>query len=324
MPTNVTPEYKKAEQAFREAKTIDEKIERLQDMISLLPKHKGTDHLYADLKRRMAKLKKQLDASDKKSKSGSSLEITREGAAQVVLLGPPNSGKSSILNALTNSRPTIGNFPFSTQIMQPGMVPYKDIQIQLVDTPPVTSYFMPRHLLSLVRHADAVLLAADLASDNLLEDMEAVFEAFRTRHVQFVADRKNTSKDRVLCRVIGNKVDAPDAAARLELLREMLDNRLEVFTVSCRTGENIQKLPEILYQWLQIVRVYTKAPGEKPDLGRPYTVFAGQTVEDICYLIHKDFIENFRYARMWRAKDDPITVSRTEPVQDGDILELHI
>ncbi|MGQ9616995.1 MAG: GTPase [Spirochaetota bacterium] len=324
MPTNVPPEYKKAEEAFRAAKTIDEKIERLEDMIALLPKHKGTDHLYADLKRRMSTLRKQLEASDKKSRHDSFVEFSREGAAQVILIGPPNSGKSSLLKMLTNAHPEIGNYPFTTVRMQPGMVSYKDIQIQLVDTPPVTAEFMPRHLLGIVRRADGVLLVADASSDTILDDMEAVINSFAQRHIQFVREKNRNDRDSVQCRVIANKIDAPQSESRIELLRDMIGSRLDIVPISCSRGDNISGLPEMLFNWLRIVRVYTKVPGEKADRGRPYTVFAGQTVSDICTLIHKDFLEKFRFAKLWRGRDAPIIVSRYEPVQDGDILELHI
>lgn len=324
MPTNVTPEYRKAEEAFRAAKTIDEKIERLEDMISLLPKHKGTDHLYADLKRRMSTLKRQLEVSEKKTRRGSDVEFTREGAAQVILLGPPNSGKSSILKILSNAHPDIGNYPFSTVRMQPGMIPYEDIQIQMVDTPPVTADFMPRHLLSLVRKADAVLLVVDLSIDSLLDDIDAVFNAFTERHVRFVRERIAGDMDSILCQVIANKIDAPEAGERLELLQQMLNGKLDIVPISCENKEGVLEIPKMIFQWLKVVRVYTKAPGEKVDRDRPYTVFMGQSVGDICERIHKDFSEKLRFARLWRQKDAPITVSRNEPVQDGDILELHI
>lgn len=186
MPTNVTPEYRKAEEAFREARTTEEKIARLEDMIALLPKHKGTDHLFADLKRRMAKLKADQEASGRRAGRGSGPDFTREGAAQVVLLGPPNSGKSSILKALTHAAPEIADYPFTTQHLLPGMMSYQDIQIQLVDSPPVTSEFMPLHLPGLVRGADAALLVADLGSDAVLEDLEAVLRVFSLRQVRFV------------------------------------------------------------------------------------------------------------------------------------------
>jgi small GTP-binding protein len=323
MPTNVPPEYRKAEEAYRAAKTADEKIERLEDMISLLPKHKGTDHLYADLKRRLASLRKQLETQDRKSRHGSFVEFTREGAAQVVLLGPPNCGKSSILQALSNAHPEIGSYPFTTTQMQPGMVPFEDIQIQIIDTPPVTGEYMPRHLLSVIRRTDGVLLVTDMSADSMLDDIDAVFKAFAERHVVFSREKKR-DRDSLRCRVIANKMDAPDAEERLELLHQMLDEGLEITPISCTSENEILQLPGLLFRWLRIVRVYTKIPGKKADLERPYTVFQGQSVMDICRLVHRDFYQNLRFARLWRGDAAPITVSRNEPVLDGDILELHI
>jgi small GTP-binding protein len=324
MPTNVPPEYKKAEEAFRKAKTTDEKIERLEDMIALLPKHKGTDHLFADLKRRMSTLRRQLETTDKKSRHDSFVGFTREGAAQIILIGPPNSGKSSLLKILTNAHPEIGDYSFTTTAMQPGMIPYEDIQIQLVDTPPVTSTYMPRHLLSLVRRTDGVLIVADVSVDSLLDDIEAVFDAFEERHVRFVRDNEQNIRDEIRCRLIANKMDTPGASERLGFLREMAGEKFEITPLSCTKGEDAEKIPEMLFQWLRIVRVYTKMPGRRADKIRPYTVFSGQSVQDICALIHKDFYEKLRFARLWRGSAAPITVSRNEPVHDGDVVELHI
>jgi ribosome-interacting GTPase 1 len=323
MPTNVTPEYKKAEAAFREARTTDEKIERLEDMISLLPKHKGTDHLFADLKRRLARLREQAEAGGQKTGGGYGLGFTREGAAQVVLVGPPNSGKSSIVSALTGAQHEVGDWPFTTTRIAPGMAPFRDIQIQLVDTPPVTDSYMPDHLLGLLRAADAMLLVADVGSDTLIEDLEAVLKALSDRHVGLVRERDPEDRDHVLCRVLANKSDAPGAPARLELLRELTGD-LEVTPLSCADGGNVADLPEMVYRWLGIRRVYTKIPGQKPDLDHPYTVFRGGTVEDICQRVHRDFYESLKFARLWRGTADPITVSRHEPVEDEDILELHL
>jgi ribosome-interacting GTPase 1 len=334
MPTNVTPEYRKAEEAFRAARTVDEKIARLEDMIALLPKHKGTDHLFADLKRRMAKLKAEQEASGKRAGRGGGPDFTREGAAQAVLLGPPNSGKSSILKALTHASPEIAEYPFTTQHLLPGMMAYQDIQIQLVDSPPVTAEFMPLHLPGLVRGADAALLVADLGSDALLDELEAVLRAFSLRQVRFVPepDADGGSQepgaagagDQVRALVLANKSDVAEAHERLELLRGLLGGRLEVQAVSARDPEGLKTLPELLFRWLRIVRVYTKSPGSKPDLERPYTVFAGQTVGDICARIHKDFAEKLRFARLWRGTAGPLTVSREQPLEDRDILELHL
>ncbi len=325
MPTNVTPEYRKAEEAFRVAKSLDEKIERLEDMMSLLPKHKGTDHLYADLKRRMSRLRKQMEQSTGRRGGGAYVDITKEGAAaQVILVGPPNSGKSSILKALSNAHPEVADYPFTTSRMQPGMIPYKDIQIQLVDCPAVTAEFIHMHLLSLVRGADAALLVADLSRDTLLDDIDAVLDAFSSRHVHFVQKQEENDRDAVPCCILANKRDAPGAEDRLGLLQEQIGESLEIIPISCSESGNVDTIPEMIIGWLRVLRVYTKIPGQKPDMDHPYTVFAGQTIEDICALVHKDFFENLRFARLWRGKSDPITVSRNETVMDEDILELHL
>jgi ribosome-interacting GTPase 1 len=324
MPTNVPPEYRKAEEAYRGASDIDEKIAHLEDMIALLPKHKGTEHLYADLKKRLSKLNRRLESSGKKAGRGGGPGFGREGAAQVVLLGAPNCGKSSILASLSNAHPEIGDYPFTTASLHPGMAPYQDIQIQLVDSPPVTADFLPRHLLGLLRAADAALLLADLSKDSLLEDLEAVIAACNCRQLRFSRLRDPDDHDTVLCRVLANKHDAPGAALRLELLHEMLAGSLEVLPLSCAPSGNVAELPEMLFRWLKIVRVYSKVPGKKPEMDHPFCVFSGQTVEDVCSLVHKDFADKLRFARLWRGEHDPITVSRHEPVLDLDILELHL
>jgi ribosome-interacting GTPase 1 len=324
MPTNVTPEYRKSEAAFREAKTIDEKIERLEDMMALLPKHKGTDHLYADLKRRMSRLKKQLESSGRRTRSGPLLDISRDGAAQLALVGPPNSGKSSILKCLTHARPEIGAYPFTTHLVQPGMMPYEDIQIQLLDSPPVTGEAMPMHLLGVIRSADAALLVADLSKDSLLDDIDAVFRSFTARHVTFVKEESSGDRFSVRCCILANKRDAPLAADRLHLLSELIGERLDIWPISCTEQESMAALSGRIFRWLGIVRVYTKAPGKKAEWDRPYTVFQGQTVGDVSLRVHKDFYDRLKFARLWRSSQKPVTVSRNEPVMDRDLLELHI
>jgi ribosome-interacting GTPase 1 len=317
MPTNVTPEYKKAEEAFREARTVDEKVSRLEEMIALLPKHKGTDHLFADLKRKLAALRQQQEAAGRKTGHGGGLGFEREGAAQVVLVGPPNSGKSSLLRALTRATPEVGDYPFTTQHLLPGMMSFEDVQVQIVDSPAVTADFMPVHLLGLVRLADAALLVADLGADSLLEDLEEVEAVFAQRQVLFAGEQGTAEGGE-------EKVRAPGAAERLELLREWAGGRLEVLPLSCTDRRGLSELPAGLFGWLRIVRVYTKHPGEKADSGKPYTLFAGATVGELCGRIHKDFAERLAFARLWRGGTGPLTVSRGEVLQDRDVLELHL
>jgi len=345
MPANVTPDYKRAEEAFRAAKTADEKIARLEDMITLLPKHKGTDHLFADLKRRLAKLKEEAEGGAGHHGAHAGPEIGREGAAQVVLVGPTGAGKSSILRSITRAEPEIGDWPFVTRSLQPGMAFYEDAPIQIVDSPAVAADTMPVHLLGIVRGADGVLLALDLSRDSLLDDLETVTALFAERHVRLVRERTGPDdRDSVRCLVIANKSDAPGAPDRLSLLRESVGDRLDVVPCSCVPGAresrplggSVADLPGVLFRWLRIVRVYTRTPGQRFVRTKPFTVFEGATVGEVCTLVHKDFAERLRFARLWRGPaaaallaphgggGDPLTVSRAEPVRDGDVLELHL
>jgi ribosome-interacting GTPase 1 len=208
------------------------------------------------------------------------------------------------------------------------MIDFEDVQLQLVDSPAVTAEFMPVHLLGLVRSADAVLLVADLSADSLLEDLEAVQRAFELRKVRFARERGpapgGEEAERVRARILANKLDAPGAAERLELLSEWAGQELEVLPVSSLQGRGLAELPTALFGWLRIVRVYTKHPGEKADLSRPYTLFSGQTVAELCGRVHKDFAERLAFARLWRGSVGPLTVSRDHPLQDRDVLELHL
>jgi ribosome-interacting GTPase 1 len=345
MPANVTPDYKRAEEAFRAAKTIDEKIARLEDMITLLPKHKGTDHLFADLKRRLAKLKEEAESGVGHHAAHAGPEIKREGAAQVVLVGPTGAGKSSILQRLTHAQPEIGDWPFVTRTMQPGMAYFEDAPIQLVDSPAIAPGTMPVNLLGVVRGADGVLLVLDLSRDSLLDDLEAVMAVFAERHVRLVRERAGAhDPDAVRCRVVANKTDAMGAADRLALLREMAADRLDVVPCSCAPdarerrplGGSVFDLPGVIFRWLRIVRVYTRTPGQHFVRTKPFTVFEGGTVGEVCALVHRDFADRLRFARLWRGPaavalmsphgggGEPLTVSRTEPVQDGDVVELHL
>jgi ribosome-interacting GTPase 1 len=327
MPANLTPQYRAAEQRFREAKTIPEKIEALQVMLAVIPKHKGTDHLQGDLKRRLAKLRDEAERQAKRG--GFSISVPREGAGQVVLVGPPNAGKSSLLARLTRARPEIGDYPFTTTRPVAGMLEVRNVQIQLVELPALSEEFMETWVPNLVRPADLVLLVADLADERGAAAVEAV-ERILDRSKVTLARRppaESLEIGRMVKRAIlaANKADAPGAAAREEELQVLLGDRLPVLPVSAHTGLNLLALGEWIYDALEIIRAFSKPPGKPPSLKTPIVLPRGATVLEFAGTIHKDFAQNLKFARIWGgAKFEGQKVQRDYVVQDGDVIELHV
>ena len=345
MPTNVTPEYKKAEQAFREAREPGDRLRCLREMLRLIPKHKGTEHVQADIKTRIKLLAAELSAPRKGgARSGPAHAVRREGAAQVALLGPPNAGKSMLHAALTGSQSTVGAWPHTTETPIPGMAPYHDIHFQLVDLPPVARERMQPWLSTALQPADAALLVVDIASPECADELAVVIEKMAEKRVSLIsqwpgledargkrrAKRKAKQQDsfedlfriRLPALLVANKADLADCDEALGKLRKTLD--FPALCVSAEGGENLQAIPDFLFRGLGVVRAYTKSPGKPPDLGRPFTLRNGATVSELANLVHKDIAGSLRFARIWGTNVyDGQQVSPRHEIRDGDILELH-
>jgi len=314
MPANLTPEYLDAEQEYRNARTPRERIAALERMLATVPKHKGTEKLQADIKRRLSQERKE---SQKKGTARSTpfYYVEREGAGQVVLLGPPNAGKSQLVAALTHARPEVAEYPFTTRLPVPGMMTYEDVRIQLVDLPPLAPEFTEPWLPQLIRGANAAVLVVDLASPDLLEEIE---------YIERYLAEKRLERPPLL---VGNKIDLPGAEDNLAVLAELFGGRYRMLAISALEGRNLDRFRREVFDLLGLVRVYTKKPGQKGDLGAPYVVRRGQTVVDAARLVHKDFAEKLKFAWLYRTLDGsipPKMVERDHVVEDGDILELHI
>jgi small GTP-binding protein len=337
MPANLTPQYLAAEQRFKEAVTTQEKIEALEEMMAVMPKHKGTEKLQADLRRRLAKLRTEAEKKHGASKGAALYSVQREGAGQIVLVGAPNVGKSSLLARLTHATPEIGDYPFTTRLPQPGMMPYENIQIQLVDMPPIDPHFYEPWMGSIVRHADFILLIVDSSSDDLLDEVEEVLEVLGRSRIELAGKQCPEISDERAPAVIGtllvaNKCDASNASDNLRILREFYDERFEIMAASAVSGEGLEALRQMLFERLDVVRVYTKVPGKKVDFSSaPYVLKRGSTVLDAARAVHRDFVLSLRFARVWSSersrrslKYDGQMVERTHQLEDGDILELHV
>ncbi len=315
MPANLPPQYFDAEKKFRAAKDPVEKIAALEEMLAIMPKHKGTDHLKADLRRKIAKLT-QL-AEKKAATQRASMLIEKEGAAQVVVIGLPNAGKSQLVSSVTSASPTVAEYPFTTHTATPGMMEFENIQIQLIDTPPLTEQSIEWWLPHMIRRADALLIVVDL-SDAPLSQLEAVLAELENRKIA-------VGGSGVKALIVGNKLDLANAGENYSALRDKYQGQFPIIAVSAKEGVGLEELKGEIYRVLDIIRVYTKTPGQKPDLTDPIILERGSTLADAAASVHKDFAAKLRYARLWGSgKHDGIMAKRDHILQDGDIIELHL
>jgi len=339
VPANLSPEYKAAADALRRARDPAERLEHLREMLRVIPKHKGTDHLQADLKRRIKELDEELAGPRKGGvRSGPSLVVRPEGAAQVALLGPPNSGKSALHATLTGSSARVAPYPFTTQYPEPGMMPVEDVYVQLVDLPPLSPQHPVTWIGSTLQSADACLLVVDISDPEAVdqvEDLKALLLERRvglTRHWPVdepTATRPGEDDEDPFALtlpvlLVANKSDLdPDSRADVAALEELLGVRYPAMVVSAATGAGLDRLGPWLFDRLGVVRVYTKAPGKPPDNARPFTLRRGQTVADVARLVHRELVESIKYARLWNASHDGQHVGRDYVVEDKDVIELH-
>jgi len=329
MPANLPPQYGKAEEEFRRASTPAERLEKLREMFRLLPKHKGTEKLQADLKQKISRTRDELEGAKAGSKKGGiSHRVPREGAGQVALVGAPNVGKSALLAALTNAHPEVAAYPFTTRAPQPGMMAWKDVFVQLVDLPPIMPDFMEAWVPSLIRSADAALLVVDLADDDSLDATEAALARLAEVHTELVGelpfDVEDEATQHVKTLLVANKSDAPGARDRLELVREWFGTRFPILPTSAQQGIGLDDLRSRAYDLLGVIRIYTKVPGKPADMTRPFTVPAGSTILDLAREVHRDLEQSLKYAKVWgTGVFEGQTVRRDHELHDADVVELH-
>jgi ribosome-interacting GTPase 1 len=329
MPANLPPEYFNAEKRFKQAATSAEKIAALEDLIATVPKHKGTDKLRADLRRRLSQLRKEA-ISKKKGGRGDLYVVQKEGAAQIALVGFPNSGKSSLLASLTKAVPVIAEYPISTLAPLPGMMPFEDIQIQLVDLPPIGNESTDGWVSGILRYTDALLLIVDLADDPDVQ-AELLFEQLERWNIYVISESRGQKAEgktfgifkRAL--LAGNKKDLPKAEDNFIKLKDRYARICPCISVSALKKENLEELKMAIFKLSGMIRVYSKPPGKEPDLSTPFTIPSGSTILELASFIHKDFIFNLKFTRIWgSAKFEGQRVEKNYILKDKDIVELHI
>jgi uncharacterized protein len=330
MAANLTPQYLEAEAECKRAQTAEERLACLKKMYALLPKHKASEKLQADLKTRISEAKKEADQERKSPKKGGvSHKIPKQGAGQYLVLGGPNTGKSRLLTRLTRATPEVAPYPFTTREPHAGMMDWEDVRVQLIDTPPITADYLEGYLSSMVRAADAALLMVDLGEDDGPFAAESVtLQLAETKTVLASAapatpDDPSVHYTKTL--LVANKIDLPGAADRLEVVRELFGPRFPIHVISAEQATGLEELRTAIYRFLNMIRVYTRQPGKPPDLQAPFTCPAGSTVLELAALVHRDFALGLKSARIWgTGVYDGQTVKRDHVLHDKDIVELHL
>jgi len=328
MPTNLPPDYLKIEKRYKSATSQSEKIAILEEMMAVVPKHKGTDKLRADLRKRISKLKAVPQGKKNKAKTESAYLISREGGGQVAVIGPPNVGKSALVGVLTNANPEVSSFPHSTWTPLPAMLMHRDIQIQLIDTPPISEEYIMHELFDLIRRVDLILLMVDVEADpfSQLEMTRVILEQHKIAPLR-LKERYDEPRGMafVPIQVVLNKNDNEETNENVEIFYELVEGDWPATAISAESGRNMETLKEVIFSRLEIIRVYSKTPGKPCDMKAPFVLKNNSTVEEFALKVHQDFAEKLKHARIWRAGGfEGQMVQRDHILHDGDIVELNI
>lgn len=329
MPANLPPQYFETEKKLKTVKSPQEKIAILEELLSIVPKHKGTEKLQALLKTKISKLKSAAQKKASTARRSPVYMVEKSGAGQVVLVGSPNSGKSSLVKSLTNADPEIGDYPFTTRLAYPAMMKYENIQIQLVDTPPITLDYMETWLPELIKGADGVLLLLDLSDPSPIDTLLELVLKLEEKKIKFISKNKDIPKAEKSfykkALIVANKKDlVPDEKIDNQL-KELSREKLETITVSALDQDGLDELRKKIFLILDVIRIYSKAPGKKATFDNPFTLRKGSTVIDFARAVHQDFAQKMKYARIWSEKKyQGQMVNRDHILEDEDIIELHI
>jgi ribosome-interacting GTPase 1 len=325
MPANLPPQYYETERRLRTARTAEERISILQELLSMMPKHKGTEKLQAELKTKISKLRKEEQKKRSQRRRSHGYHVESEGAAQVVLIGPPNTGKSQLLATLTNATPEVAPYPFTTRKPAVGMMPFEDIKIQLVDTPPVSADPPVWWMVEIIRNADLIAAILDMAADGVAGQLELVWAALEHSKVtsSLAPEEEGYLHKRLL--IVGSKKDLATSDSEFDSLKAGCSGDCLFCTVSSGNSDELEQLKRIIFSALDLVRIYTKTPGKPPDMDDPLILQKGSTVMQAARSLHKDFARELKFARCWGGDHfKGQRVERSYSLQDKDVIEFHM
>ncbi len=331
MAANLTPQYMEEEKKLRTATTPQEKIAIYEELLRLIPKHKGTEKMVAQHRAKISKLKEEMQKPSPAGKHGVSHIIDKQGGGQVVVIGPPNSGKSLLIKKLTGADPEVGDYPFTTRVPAPYMMKFENVKIQLIDLPPITAEYLESGQVELIKVADAALIVADGANPDSPVLLETLFARLKEKKVEFVSEAYVPPADEAVrifrkrTLLLANKSDLDPEGENREALKFFFEAQLPLVSVSAETDEGLEELRHRIFDLLHVIRAYSKPPGKKVEHDDPHVLKRGANVLDIARSVHKDFAEKLAYARLWReGKFSGQMVTRDEILEDQDVIELHL
>ncbi len=328
MPANLSPDYYRAENEYRQALTPQDKLEALRAMLAAIPKHKGTEKMQADLKKRISSLKNELQKSGRKK--GFSIKVEKEGGAQIVLVGPPNSGKSQLVSRLTNTELEIAPYPYTTREPHPVIMSYDNYLLELVDLPPVCSQHMEFWVPDIIKHSDFVLVVVDISDPDVMDSLEDTLQTLANAHIKLAKIQHQPEyQDRMFIKqswLACCKTDITGAMENYKILKELYAEQFNTSALDClKQNSDLDFFKKQLIAALQLIRVYTKPPGKQPDNDKPYMLKRGSTLDDLAQMVHKDFSEHLKFAKLWgHGKFEGQKINRDYTLADNDIVEFHI
>ncbi len=331
MPANLPPQYYELERQYNKETDINEKLRLAKELLAIMPKHKGTDKLQAEMKAKIARHKKEIEGGAKKHgahRIDPHSHIEREGAAQVILIGPPNSGKSSLLESLTHAKPMIADYPFTTHEPMAGMMKFETVRIQLIDTPPIGGDRTPPYLPNLIRQADLAAVVCDVSSLDAGDCLKNIRLCLEEKGIILTPRAMEESENpRFVYKkaiIVAHKYLEGDWETVLEEIKANLGD-FAIVPTNILDDASLGSFRAAVFSALEVIRVYTKRVGHEPVFEDPIILPIGGMVEDAARMLHKDFAEKFQFAKIWgKGKFEGQRVKNNFVLSDGDIIEFHI
>lgn len=331
MPANLPPQYYELERQFNKETDIREKLRLAKELLAMMPKHKGTDKLQAEMKAKISKFTEQIESGAKKHGThhiDPFTHIEKEGAAQIIMVGPPNSGKSSILASCTHAQPLIADYPYTTHEPLAGMMMFETVPLQLIDTPPISDQQFPPFMPNLIRQADIVVLIADLCDQSSPANLELICALLKEKNINLTSGKLPGDSDhRFMYKktlIAANKSDESDSDNVLSTLKQKFPGFM-IVPISVYDDESLYEFRKAIFIALDVIRVYTKRIGHEPEYRDPIILAPGSTVADAALVLHKDFAYKLQYAKIWgKGKFEGQRVKNSFVLADEDIIEFHI